>query len=116
MPNEVDVTDCDATKCLLERSKDYKLTVKFTAPQDAENLKLDIKARVLAVYLPWRNQPENICEKQISCPLKKGSEYTYKASFGDLSNYPRISGTVYYRLVDDKEKTQFCFTMKFSLK
>lgn len=116
MPTEVDVTDCSGSKCYMDRSIEYKLSVKFVANQDSDDLKLDIKAKIMGIFFPWYNKPENICGKQIECPLKKGSQYTYQASFGDLSKYIKVAGIVYYRLNDINGDAQFCFALKFSLK
>ncbi|XP_074596603.1 NPC intracellular cholesterol transporter 2-like [Brevipalpus obovatus] len=115
MPKSIEVSDCDGEGCEFDRSKEYRLTAEFVAPKDSNDLKLDVKGKILGVPLPWANQPTDICNNQVSCPLKSGQTYTYKASFGDLSKYPRVKGIVIYRLNDANGDAMFCFEMKFKL-
>ncbi|XP_074596602.1 NPC intracellular cholesterol transporter 2-like [Brevipalpus obovatus] len=114
-PSDVQITDCEGNSCVFDKTKSYNLTVNFIAPVDATDAKLDIKAKIGPVVLPWPGQPTNICNNFVPCPMKSGEKYVYQADFAHLSSYPSVSGTVIYRLNDGDGNAMFCFKLKFKL-
>ena len=115
MPGDVQLTDCDSDKCILNRGESYNLTIDFMAPLDAQDAKLDIEFQIGQVVIPWPDQPTDICNNYVPCPMEAGQSYAYQGVLPIPSSYPAIEGTTIFRLNDGNKNALFCFELDVKL-
>ncbi|XP_059053218.1 NPC intracellular cholesterol transporter 2-like [Achroia grisella] len=116
LSENVHLSPCKKTPCLLRKGTNQHITVHFTPDKDISVVKNHVTAEVFGVPLPFVGVDGNsICDKittedgeKASCPLKAGTKYTYKDSFPVLSFYPTISVKVHWALMAGKSEFM-CF-------
>jgi len=91
------------------------LTVDFTAPFDAQNAKLDIKVQIGPIVTPWPDQPTNICNNFVPCPMEAAQNYTFLDVIAVLYTFPAIEGRVITQLNDGNGNDLFCFKLDVKL-
>ena len=94
----VQISNCDAPPCKLQRLKNVTIEQRFTPDRDIADLTTAVHATLLGVPLPFIGVDGTpACGHIVSadgqksgCPLKKGVEYLYKNEFPVLRIYPTV--------------------------
>lgn len=80
----------------------------FIFKQIGMKLIFDIKL-FLGMFVPFKLPNQNACvESGLECPLEKGKEYKYEASFPVLKIYPKLDVEVKYELKNSKKVDIIC--------
>ncbi|KAI1294669.1 NPC intracellular cholesterol transporter 2 -like protein a [Halotydeus destructor] len=93
------------------------LDFTFVAPVDTPTVETSIKGIVRGRELPFPEKMKNPCDGLLTpgCPLVKGTEYSYSASFEVKPFYPPIPVEIKYGLTDAAGDLIACFQVASKL-
>jgi ecdysteroid-regulated protein len=115
-PFAVRLESCNTEPCAITRGVQDNLEVDFAAPFSSDKITLDVRGKVLGVWLPWAGIDKDACkDKNIKCPLVTGYNYTLKSPIQTLTQYPKLTTLVRYRVLSSNGKNIFCFRMPLDL-
>lgn len=82
-----------------------------SADGDAEQLKTRVMVTVFGNKTPYPYPQPDACKSLAKgeCPLEKGDELTYELRMPISINYPPISLSIEFALVDENANVQVCF-------
>jgi Niemann-Pick C2 protein len=113
----VRIQGCEKAPCELIRGTDVTLEVDFEAVISTKTLKPQVLATAVGVTIPYE-LPSHLAEAckylhdNQDCPLTPGCEYTYELTMPVDKNYPAVSLSLEFSLLDDHKKPEFCFQVK----
>ncbi|KAM7431764.1 Phosphatidylglycerol/phosphatidylinositol transfer protein [Porites harrisoni] len=105
---EVDITPCPAFPCLLKRGTNVMVEVKFTPTET-------ISKATTVIYLiiggaKFAGITKDACQEQgLTCPLKPGTENTFKTVLSVKPFYPAVKVVVQGELHDQDDNMVYCF-------
>jgi Niemann-Pick C2 protein len=68
-----------------------------------------VNLRFSAAEVPFKlPNPDGCVDSGLECPLTKGTQYSYEASFPILKVYPRVNVEVKYELKNSENKNIVC--------
>lgn len=113
----VTVSGCDSSPCILKKGSSIKITVDFVSHADVEEVKDAVSGIIGKIPVPFPTPHPNACTtKGISCPLKKGQNYTYTSSTPVSASYPDLRLIVRWAIKDKNGDYVFCVLIPAQLK
>ncbi|XP_018319895.1 ecdysteroid-regulated 16 kDa protein-like isoform X2 [Agrilus planipennis] len=109
--NSVTVSGCseDDDRCTLKRNTDASVEINFTPKKDIDVVKAVVHGILLDIPVPFHLTNDNGCVNSgLTCPLKAGQTYLYKATLPVLKKYPQVTVTVKWELTDQDKKDITC--------
>ncbi|XP_014603527.1 PREDICTED: protein NPC2 homolog isoform X2 [Polistes canadensis] len=102
---KITISNCDASKpaCELVRNSNVSLAIDF----------------IPYVPIPFPLTHPDVCtnpESNIQCPLKKDTEYTYKAVLPVENTYPKLSLKIRWELQDENKQDIICVSIPAKIK
>ncbi|XP_076763217.1 NPC intracellular cholesterol transporter 2 homolog a [Xylocopa sonorina] len=104
---------CDMKKsvCDLIQGTNATITVDFTVDKDVSEVKAVVHGIVMDMPIPFPLSNADAChtpDSGIKCPLTKGATYRYQNTLQVMKSYPKVSVTVKWQLVDEKDENIIC--------
>ncbi|XP_015179114.1 PREDICTED: protein NPC2 homolog [Polistes dominula] len=118
---KITISNCDTSKtaCELVRNSNVSLTIDFIPSQDISKIEAVIHGVIADVPIPFPLSHPDVCtnpESNIQCPLKKDTEYTYKAVLPVENTYPKLSLKVRWELQDENKQDIICVSIPAKIK
>ncbi|KAL2737994.1 NPC intracellular cholesterol transporter 2 a-like [Vespula squamosa] len=118
---KIAVSNCDTSKaaCEFVRNTNASLIIDFIPSQDVSKIEAVVHGIIADVPIPFPLPHPNVCtdsESNIQCPLKKDTQYTYKAVLPVDRNYPRLSVIVKWELQDENKQDIICVKIPVKIK
>ncbi|KAI4491129.1 hypothetical protein M0802_010439 [Mischocyttarus mexicanus] len=118
---KITISNCDTSKsaCELVRNTNASIDIDFIPSQDVSKIEAVIHGIIADVPIPFPLTHPDVCtnpESNIQCPLKKGTDYTYKAILPVESSYPKMSLKIKWELQDEKEQDIICVYIPVKIK
>lgn len=102
--------------CELTRGSQNEVEVSFTSPVDSKKLVADVKGNIMNFWVPWPGFDRDACNnKNLVCPIAKGSKQVFKFEFEIKRLYPKINTIGEFRLRGDNNADVFCFRLPINL-
>ncbi|KAG1661581.1 NPC intracellular cholesterol transporter 2 [Nymphon striatum] len=112
----VEVKGCTEVPCVFKRGTTVDVKIKFTSFEDSKTAKTVLTGIIGGVPLPFPLAKSDACKYSgITCPLKKGQEYTYDLSMPIKESYPALTITAKWELKDDNSEDLFCIENKVTI-
>ncbi|XP_067011753.1 NPC intracellular cholesterol transporter 2 homolog a [Anabrus simplex] len=99
---------CPGTEeCILKRNTNVSLNIQFTPAENSKKVTAVVHGVIqgISVFFPIPNP--DACSS-VKCPLKKGENYSYSASFFVKKSYPKVKVGVKWELQDDNQEDIIC--------
>ncbi|XP_046749488.1 NPC intracellular cholesterol transporter 2 homolog a-like [Diprion similis] len=114
--SRVQISGCDDSNqpCVLHKGKNASIEIDFITYEDATDLKAVVHGTVLIVPVPFHLPNADACqhpESGITCPMRKGQSYKYKAELPVSTKYPSVSVKVKWELQDQNGNDIVCFKL-----
>lgn len=112
----VDLSDCEGDYCIIHKGKDLKLHAELVPQEDAEHVKIVLKAMMNGIEIPVPGIDTDGC-KHMKCPLKKGERVSFDYSMNIPKILPDIKAVVTAELVNgDNGDVLSCANVKGEIK
>lgn len=114
----ISIDDCSEYPCLLKKGKEPSINLQLTPKRTIRGASLKIAGKINGREIPFMADDNNHCESSITdysgkslkkCLLRKGQNYKYKFSLPVKAEYPSMSLSVKYELVDKNGRSIVCF-------
>lgn len=91
------------------KGKNASFAVTFTINEDSTSAKAIVHGIIAGVPVPFPIPNPDACKDSgLTCPLKKGTQYTYTTQIFVRTEYPSIKLVVKYELQDQNSNDIFC--------
>ncbi|KAM7427941.1 Phosphatidylglycerol/phosphatidylinositol transfer protein [Porites harrisoni] len=109
---EVDITPCPAQPCQMKRGTNATVEVKFIPNKIISKAKTVVYGIIGGREIPFPGVREDACQDQgLTCPLKPGTENTFKTVLPVKPFYPKIIVDVKWELQDQDTNMVYCFEL-----
>ncbi|XP_068232794.1 NPC intracellular cholesterol transporter 2 homolog a-like [Palaemon carinicauda] len=106
------VEGCEVPPCLLMRGKSYQIDFKFTASGATDTLTVAASANIGGLEVPWPGLDPDACKGVEAtanpCPIEDGSHVEWNMEAFVLSEYPKLTTMVTFKLLDQDGNLQTC--------
>ncbi|XP_064603817.1 NPC intracellular cholesterol transporter 2-like [Liolophura sinensis] len=110
--SSVDINPCPEEPCHLIRGKNTSVTVGFSSNEASGSLKAVVHGIIAGLPIAFPLPNADGCKSSgVSCPVTRGSSYSYTASLPVLKIYPTIKVVVKWELHDESDNNVFCFVV-----
>ncbi|XP_046431229.1 NPC intracellular cholesterol transporter 2 homolog a-like [Neodiprion virginianus] len=114
--SRVQIAGCDTSDqpCVLHKGKNASIEIDFTTYEDATDLKAVVHGTVMIVPIPFDLPNADACQYSksgITCPMRKGQSYKYKAELPVSTRYPSVSVKVKWELQDQDGNDIVCIKL-----
>ncbi len=100
--HQVRFQDCDGVSCYVTRGNSYMIEVDFTPSRDSQTLTARGNTYWFGTPSPLPNVPEDACAATTpTCAIRAGVKHTYAAALAISPEYPLLTTTMQYELLDD---------------
>ncbi|XP_001600875.2 NPC intracellular cholesterol transporter 2 homolog a-like [Nasonia vitripennis] len=112
-PKDVRIDGCTETPCSLVRGTTVTAEWDFSILEDTRALKPRVRATVLGMTVNYPFPQKDACSTltNAKCPLEAGEDVTYQLSMPISKMYPKISLTIEFAFLDDKDNVVTCFAV-----
>lgn len=119
--SSVTVSGCDKSKqaCDLIRGTNATIDIQFTVDKNIEKVTTVVHARVMDVLVPFPMPNSDACgfpESGITCPLKQGVTYNYRATLPVEKKYPKLRVTIKWELQSENKEDIVCIYFPAKIK
>jgi len=106
----VTIVGCESDPvCVLKKGQNASFAVTFVINEDATSAKAVVHGIVAGVPVPFPiPNPDGCKDSGLTCPLKKGTQYTYSTKIPVKPEYPSIKLVVKFELQDQDSNDIFC--------
>ncbi|XP_064623250.1 NPC intracellular cholesterol transporter 2-like [Lineus longissimus] len=95
--------------CKLKKGTNASIEIDFISNEQTNTVKAIVHGIIRSVHIPFPIPNSNGCKNcGLTCPLKKGTSYSYKTSIPVRSVYPDLQLVVQWELMDDNNNQLVC--------
>ncbi|XP_072767760.1 NPC intracellular cholesterol transporter 2 [Anoplolepis gracilipes] len=113
-PLALRVEGCDSLPCYIYKGTNMSAQWDFLANADAKALEPRVEVSIGGISISYPFPEKDACKSLTNgkCPLKKDTKATYNLNMPINKNYPSVSPTIQFTLIDDNQNVQVCFSLE----
>ncbi|XP_072945256.1 ecdysteroid-regulated 16 kDa protein-like [Epargyreus clarus] len=108
---KVDVGGCapEAKECILKRNTNATMNIDFIPSKDVKSVTTEVHGVIMGLPVPFPLPEPDACQNNgLTCPLKAGQEFHYKATLPVLKSYPKVKVDVKWELKNEDDEDIAC--------
>jgi len=115
--SDLKIPGCETTPiCKLKKGVNVSFEIDFTIKEDAKAAKSVVHGIIAGVPFPFNLDNPDVCsDSGVTCPMKSGSQYTYKTHIYVKPEYPSVSVKVKWEIVDPDGNDIVCIMLPAEL-
>ncbi|KAJ8288828.1 hypothetical protein COCON_G00014870 [Conger conger] len=104
----VDIDPCPTQPCELKKGESYSVNVTFISDDESQKSTAVVHGVIAGLPIPFPIPVADGCKSGITCPIQKGTTYSYVNQLPVKAEYPSIRLVVKWELMDDLKRDLFC--------